>query len=221
MDARLIGQKQHELVEQLLLELKHAHPMHEDVAREIAGRIIARAMMWQRDQAAMEIEDALTPAAPELSEYLAAVAYTVRYPYFAPGRVIPHIRARIDTELRLVYCNDEMVEFLGLRREEIVGQRIDVLGAQWRLLSVIQRAVTRAFSNGEPTQEDVHLKERHMRFNALPERDAEGQVCTVLASCYEVEPKPATIQSKWYGSALAVWPILDLWPVIEPLLVLM
>jgi PAS domain S-box-containing protein len=128
---------------------------------DLTGRLRMQALIWQRQQ---EFE--------MLAENL------------------PDLVARFDRGHRFVYVNAAVEKLLKIGRHEMIGKTQRELGMPEGLVSAFERSLSEAFDTGESHTLEFSVAaaggERLFETSHIPERDAAGQISTVLCVAHDI-----------------------------------
>ncbi|MEW6496390.1 MAG: PAS domain S-box protein, partial [Cyanobacteriota bacterium] len=109
----------------------------------------------------------------------------------------PDLIARYDRQLRHLYVNPVVERVIGFLPQEIIGRTHRELGIiPEALVSVFERVIGKIFETGSPEEFsfsfDTPSGKRHYQCRLVPEFEADGTVCSVLAiNCDITERKLA------------------------------
>lgn len=97
---------------------------------------------------------------------------------------LPDVVARFDRQRRVVFANQAVSAVFGLRPEFLLGKTLQQTALGTAHIEALETGLRRAFT-GEPFEKVIVMgregERRHFQTRFVPERDAKGEVATVLA----------------------------------------
>ena len=103
---------------------------------------------------------------------------------------IPHLVVRFDRDHRFIYVNSAVEKLLGMPRQRLVGSTQRELGLPEEVAVKFAHSLERVLRGGEPHGLEFSLPaaggERRFEACQVPERDASGELTTVLCIAHDV-----------------------------------
>ena len=147
------------------------------------------------------------------------------------GRAMADVVARYDPQLRHLFVSPAALTFAGLATNALVGKTNREAGLPAKQAEALDQALRRAFASGEPQKLGQNLPgqagPRHFDCRLLPEKDATGEVVSVLAIArditdlklaYEAEKRARYVDDDLREATLALTRSLDRETVLTTLL---
>jgi PAS domain S-box-containing protein len=124
------------------------------------------------------------------------------------GANLPDLVFRLDREMRFLYVSPVVEAWTGILPTNLVGKDCRSMGLEPKARALIEGAARSALTGGKPVVARFGDRGRKYRSRLVPERDATGQVISLLGITEDVSDEPGAELDReaWFRSIVEVIP---------------